>query len=171
MPIKRLNPSVARKTGKIDAPKSLDAGESALVTSQKELSAPEKLSALGVDWVCAEIVSGKSQRQICVDLGIDAMALIVWLSKDSLRSARVREARTQSADSYADMAEAVLLNENNPQFIPRARELASHYRWMASKRRPADYGEKQQIDLNATVKISAEQVDANIKRLLEKAAK
>lgn len=58
-----------------------------------------------------------------------------------------RSVMQESSDSYASMAEETLLNAKGDKFeLQRARELAHHYRWMASKRNPKKYGEKLDVD-------------------------
>jgi chromatin remodeling complex protein RSC6 len=60
-----------------------------------------------------------------------------------------REALQRSADGYADKAEEILMSAPRDKMeIYRARELAQHYRWMASKRKPQTYGDK--IDVTTT---------------------
>jgi len=160
----------AQKTGSKGAPKSLDGKPSAPVGATLPLTTARRLDAMGIDAICAEIAGGTSQSQFARDNGIAPQTFVDWIAADAVRSARIREARSLSADAYADKAEDVLLGEDNPQMLPRARELASHYRWMASKRRPSEYGDKQVIDLNAQITITPEQLDANIQRLLAKAS-
>lgn len=58
-----------------------------------------------------------------------------------------RSVMQESSDSYASMAEETLLNAKGDKFeLQRARDLAHHYRWMASKRNPKKYGDKLDID-------------------------
>lgn len=72
-----------------------------------------------------------------------------WLASDSERSARAREARISAAQVWDEKAETVL--EDKEVDIQRARELASHYRWRASKINPREYGDKLQVDNTHTV--------------------
>src|SRR5690554_5126868 len=52
----------------------------------------------------------------------------------------------ESSDSYASLAEEVLINSPADRIeIHRARELAQHYRWMASKRNPKKYGDRMDV--------------------------
>jgi hypothetical protein len=128
------------------------------------------LDEMGIDSICDRIIGGESQAAIARDLKIAPSILSRWLAADEQRSARAREARNASADAYADKAEEALLFAPPEQIeISRARELASHYRWMASKRRPTEYGERIQQDITATVEMKQEDVDARIAELLAKA--
>ena len=128
------------------------------------------LDEIGIDTVCDRLSGGESITQIAKSLKIAQSSLSKWIALDENRSARAREARNASADAYADKAEEALLFAPPEQIeISRARELASHYRWMASKRRPAEYGERIQQDITATVEMKQEDVDARIAELLAKA--
>ncbi|MCY1243810.1 hypothetical protein D9M72_568450 [compost metagenome] len=52
--------------------------------------------------------------------------------------------------------------------MAKARELASHFRWKASKANPREYGEKLEIDQKTTITdLTEEQLDAKLARLLE----
>ena len=114
------------------------------------------------------ISGGKSQGQICRAEGIRHQSLSDWIAADPRRSARVREARSQSADAYADKAEDALVAADEAAKVPQARELASHYRWMAKVRRPAEYGDTTKVDLTVADP-TPEQVQERIARLMAKA--
>jgi len=98
-----------------------------------------------LDEVIEMIIAGKSFRQMADILQVPLSTLHDFTSK-SEHSARVREALDYSADSFSDKAEAVLIEaESLPTEIQRARELAQHYRWKASKRSPKRFGDKVDI--------------------------
>lgn len=98
--------------------------------------------ALGVEGLCELLIAGKSQTAIARDIGVSLATLIAWIARDSERSTRVREARRTSAGTFSDMAEAELRLAGDPFELARARELASHFRWKASKMDPGGYGDK-----------------------------
>lgn len=96
------------------------------------------------------IIDGKTFREIAVEFGFTVGALHKYLNK-SEHSARVAEALMISAASYADKAEEVLQDitkDSNTVEMARARELAQHYRWKASKRNPRSYGDKVDVTSN-----------------------
>lgn len=126
------------------------------------------LEAIGIDGLCERILAGESQAAIARSIGMYPSQLHAWIEADPERSARARAARTQSADSYADKAEQVLLSASDPFEVTKARELAQHYRWMAKVRKPNEYGDRQQIDQTIKVDLDIEQVDQRIARLVEK---
>jgi hypothetical protein len=126
------------------------------------------LDALGIDEVCDRIVGGESQTSIAISAGVHVATLCRWLAADPQRSARAREARLASASGSADKAEEVLAAAADPFQLAKARELASHYRWKASKANPREFGEKLEIDQKTTVTdLTEEQLDAKLALLLE----
>ena len=70
---------------------------------------------------------------------------------DSEYSARAREAQKLSAESYAIKAEKAILEidslDTNAK-VTRQRELASHYRWYASKKNPSSFGEASVLKID-----------------------
>lgn len=88
------------------------------------------------------LIDGKSYRDIAEHFGVSLGTVHNFTSKDE-HSARVREARMISASTFDDKAEEVLRDETLE--FARARELASHYRWRASKRKPKEYGDKLDV--------------------------
>ena len=79
----------------------------------------------------------------------------------------MREARIAAARTFDEMAEAELRGATDPFGLAEARELASHYRWKASKSNPREYGDKLEIDQRTTITdLTEEQLDAKLARLL-----
>jgi len=125
------------------------------------------LDALGIDEVCDRLVGGESQTAIAQSAGVHVATLCRWLAADPQRSARAREARLASAASFADMAAQKLESAADAFELAKARELASHYRWKASKANPREFGEKIEIDQKTTITdLTEEQLDAKLARLL-----
>ena len=132
-----------------------------------------KLDALGIDTVCERIEAGESVGAIADSLGIPKRTMWDWIDVDGARSARVRASREKSAEAEDDKAEAVLAvlkADSTPAEVARARELASHYRWRASKRNPKTYGDKLDLNHSGKVELSDEQVATRLDILLQKAA-
>lgn len=102
-----------------------------------------------LDQIIDLITEGKTFRKIAEELNVSLTSLMVYTGKEE-HSARVREAMEYSADSYADKAESVLIDaKSNLVEIQRAKELAQHYRWKASKRSPKRFGDKLDIELKS----------------------
>jgi hypothetical protein len=118
-----------------------------------------KLDELGIEGFCDEVIGGKSYTKIAADHEVSKAALLRWLAADPDRSARARDARVLSSHTFDDMAEEVLRDTGIEP--ARAREIASHLRWRASKIAPRDYGDK--LELTGTLDIqnlSEQEVDA-----------
>jgi hypothetical protein len=114
--------------------------------------ASEALDAYGVDAICADVADGKSLTAISTACKVSIGSLLTWLAADAERSARVNEARRVTAWYWDERAEGVLAAAPGEVVeISRAREIASHYRWRASKISPTAYGDKtaiQNLDKN-----------------------
>lgn len=129
--------------------------------------AQEKLDAYGIDALCDDLLTGVSQASIAKASGVSQSALVRWIAADPERSARVREARIAAARHFDECAEQVLKDASDSFGLAKARELASHYRWKASKSNPREYGDKIEIDQKTTVTdLTEEQLDAKLARLL-----
>lgn len=111
--------------------------------------ARDKLDAFGIDAICSLIAEGKSLTQIARKAKVSIGSLRNWLAADIARSARAREVRAETAQFWDEKAEAEIRNAKSTLGMAKARELAHHFRWRASKIAPAEYGEK--LDLTAKV--------------------
>ncbi len=110
-----------------------------------------KIEALGIDGICERIRSGRMLREICRELGVeDIGTLVSWLGGEDSRSARANEARRLAATMWDEMAMQVL-QDASPGDISVAREIASHYRWRASKMAPKQYGDSSKIEHSGAV--------------------
>lgn len=98
-----------------------------------------------IDTIIEMIIQGDSYRIVANYLEVPLSTLHDYTSK-SEHSARVREALLYSASTFDDKAEQVLKDAaSNSVEVQRARELAQHYRWKASKRAPKQYGDKLDV--------------------------
>lgn len=99
-----------------------------------------------IETIIELITEGKTYREIAMDLKVPKTVLMDFTANPD-HSARVREALEYSADTYADKAEQVLIDaKSNLVEIQRAKELAQHYRWKASKRSPKRFGDRLEVD-------------------------
>ena len=91
------------------------------------------------------IVEGKSLKEICKFYSVHLGSLYDYVVKTPARADAYRTALIQSAEIYAQKAEEILLNlppgATNAE-IQRAKELAWHWRWMASKRNPTYFNDR-----------------------------
>ena len=101
-----------------------------------------KIEAIGIDGVCARILDGMSMTAIAEEVGTSSGGLVQWIAADPERSARAREARAEAAKLWDEKATQTIEEARDPFELAKAKELAHHYRWRASKIAPKDYGDK-----------------------------
>jgi hypothetical protein len=94
------------------------------------------------DEIIARIESGEMLTAIAVSLGLDRANFNKWLQADKLRSARAHEARINASAAWDEKAEQGIAEASDPFELSRAKEMAHHYRWRASKIAPKTYGDK-----------------------------
>lgn len=134
---------------------------------------PPAFYGLTEDDVIVKIENGETLTRIAADVGKDKSMLSRWLAADEQRSARAREARIVAASSWDESAEDEIRNATDSFQLSRAKELAHHYRWRASKIAPKLYGDKllqehsgpngQPIETHSTVTLAP---DEAYKRML-----
>lgn len=108
-----------------------------------------KLDAFGIEAVCERVEDGASYAQIAQEIGVKRRSLTRWVAEDAARSARAREARASAAEYWDAKAEGVLQDAADWMELHKARELAQHYRWRASKIAPKEYGDAQDPNASA----------------------
>lgn len=99
------------------------------------------LDVYGIDWVCERIGEEATLTQIAREASVATATLLNWINLDADRSARVKAARSQMAAVWDERATEVIQAAANAFELAKARELAQHYRWRASKISPA-YNDK-----------------------------
>lgn len=114
-------------------------------------TARPKLDQLGVDWVCDQIADGRSLTWIAKEAGVSIGSLLTWLSTEPERSARVDAARRAASWVYEEQALQGLLDATDPFSLTKARDVAHHLRWKASKIHPQRFGDKVQAEVNTTL--------------------
>jgi len=92
--------------------------------------------------ILARIEAGDMLGHIADSLDVSRTVLTTWLSSDTERSARAREARIKASVSWDEMATRGIEEAQDAFGLAKAKELAHHYRWRASKIAPRDYGDK-----------------------------
>lgn len=117
-------------------------------------TAAAKLDRFGIDAVCEAIADRESLTSIASRVGVSIGSLITWLDADPERSARAKEARRATARAWDEAAEATLAHAEDEFGLKKARELAHHYRWRASKISPAEYGDRIQQEHSGAVTIT-----------------
>ena len=118
----------------------------------------DKLDAYGINAICHDIVSGKSMTEMCRELCIGYGSMSTWISAQPDRSARVVEARRESAKLWDEVALAQIMSAETQMDMTRAKEAAFHLRWRSSKIDPKGYGDRVQTEV--TGKLTLEQLVA-----------
>lgn len=95
-----------------------------------------------IDEICELIVAGNSITAIAKGLGVPHSHLLMWIERDQDRSVRAREARRVTAQLWDEQATALIAKAGNSLDLAKAKEIAHHYRWRASKISPKIYGDK-----------------------------
>ena len=98
------------------------------------------------------IESGELLRPIAEDLGMTQPSFMRWCDKP-IRSARVKNARRNSALANIEDAERQLRNAGDPFELAKADKLGYHLRWKASKANPREYGDKIDHAISGTLNI------------------
>ena len=101
-----------------------------------------------IEDICRKISDGLSLTSIARQEGISVGNLSEWIEATTERSARARDARILAARTWDDLASMVIEDADTPFELAKAKELAHHYRWRASKIAPRDYGEKVSVGGN-----------------------
>ena len=120
--------------------------------------AHNQLNEFGIDALCNAITSGNSLTKICQELGLSYGSMSTWITADADRTARVAEARRESAKLWDDMATETISSAEDPFSLAKAKEMAFHLRWRSSKIDPKGYGDRIQAEV--TGKLTLEQLVA-----------
>jgi transcriptional regulator with XRE-family HTH domain len=100
--------------------------------------AQHKLQAVGIEEITSRIEAGESQRSIAQDIGCDVATLNRWLHADPQRSARAKQAMSESAEAWLDNGLRYLLEAPADMAeIGRAKALAQECARRAAVRNPA----------------------------------
>jgi hypothetical protein len=125
-------------------------------------TASRNVDAYGLDAVCADISDGKSLTAIAKTACCSVGTLLTWIESDPERSARVRDVRAMTARLWDHKAVEMIEAAENPFELSKARDLAHHYRWRASKIAPRDYGDKLDLTHGGQIELNDAQLDARI---------
>lgn len=121
-----------------------------------------KQPAIDIDALCAMIEDGEPLAACAEKLGRSRQSLYEWINYDPLRSARVNESRKRSAAAIIERTRANIEAATNPFSLAKAKELAHHDRWHASKIAPKEYGDKIDVAHSGGISITVMQSDADI---------
>lgn len=148
-PAKKAAP--ARKATPKPAPKP-KAVAHRLPRKPRVAPAQDKLAEYGLDAILEDVTGGESLTGIAKKVGVNIAVLLHWIDADPKRSARVTKARALTARLWDEKAEQGIAAAKNKLGLSKARELAHHYRWRASKIAPKEYGAHVDIKLEGNLR-------------------
>lgn len=108
-------------------------------------------SVLDIDEVSEFVQAGGTLTKYAKIKHRDPGRVYAWIFGNAQNLARYRAAQANAADACVDRADEVLDEIRLVSDVPRAREIAQHNRWKASKMAPARYGDK--LDVNVTSRV------------------
>lgn len=109
---------------------------------KKQPTIAERIEAFGIEAVCERLSNGMTMTALSEEIGVTVGKLSQWIASDEEHSARAREARIHAARIWDEKALSVVEQALDLFELQRAKELAHHYRWRASKTAPKEYGDK-----------------------------
>ena len=120
------------------------------------------------DAILQRVAGGESLRSICVAFDMPPESTVrTWAASNADFGERLRQAREASASHWDEQAERVLVEaEGTREELARAKELAQHYRWRASKYAPRDYGDRVDLNVTGTIAIAAQLAEVRARRVL-----
>lgn len=110
--------------------------------TKKQPTIAERIEAFGIEAVCERLSNGVTMTALAEEIGVTVGKLSQWIASDEEHSARAREARIHAARIWDEKALSVVEQAQDLFELQRAKELAHHYRWRASKTAPKEYGDK-----------------------------
>jgi len=109
--------------------------------------------------ILQRIEDGESLASIAVGQGKNRSMLAKWLAAEENRSARARYSRQLAAQAWDELAESTIERADDAFGLSKAKELAHHYRWRASKVAPKEYGDKLDVDMKGTMSVTLQSSD------------
>ena len=97
------------------------------------------------------VSEGMSLAQIAGHCGVSPGEVLRFTQANKALKAALVEARKEAAWVWDERAEAVLKQAETKDELAKAKELANHYRWRASKLNREQYGEKVDTTVSASL--------------------
>ena len=110
--------------------------------AKKQPTIADRIEAFGIEAICERLSNGMTMTALAEEIGVTVGKLSQSIASDEEHSARAREARIHAARIWDEKALSVVEQALDPFELARAKELAHHYRWRASKTAPKEYGDK-----------------------------
>lgn len=111
------------------------------------------LDEMGIDGLCGRITDGMLGREIARSIGVSNTSLVEWIGASDERVRRVTSARMSAAQVYEEEADELIRSAADPFELAKAKELAHHLRWRASKLNKGLYGDKLDLNHGGEIKV------------------
>lgn len=139
----------------------------------------ERLDRLGLEWLCDQLIDGRSVRSVARGLDASAVAILKWLDREPGRMRTYRmacEARADAmVDDMIDLADEPvpvgLDGRMDSAAVNNKRLRIDTRKWIASKFRPGLYGDRVAVEANVNANLAEllpDQIMAKIVDLLGK---
>lgn len=133
-----------------------------------------RLDDRGIQWLCGELVEGRSLRGIAQELGATAPAILLWLRRDPARMEEYRQARRFQVDVLIDdlveLADSPLpvdaVGRTDPGAVQQLRIRIDTRKWVAAKFYPALYGDRMGVDASVNATVSELPPDKILERIV-----
>ena len=115
---------------------------------REKIEKPNVKDLVDIEEAISLLKEGYTNKKIASHFNVTSVSAVSDLLSNGDHSARVREARIESAHLIAEKAEKVLESiekDSTSAEVARARELAQFYKWWAKVRMPKTYGDKVDV--------------------------
>lgn len=118
------------------------------------MARPSKFTDNLADKICERLADGESMRSVCRDPKMPAMTTVFrWLRENDEFRQQYEVAKDEAADAMIEDIVDIADNSDSDNIqVDRLR--VDVRKWAASKLKPKKYGDKQQIDMNASVNLN-----------------
>lgn len=107
------------------------------------------LNSIGIDAILEYIYKARNLIDVAKEINVSVTCLLNWLENEG-HMQKIENATRFSAEGYLSEASTMLRNAQTDFELKKAKEIASHGRFMASKLDKTKYGQDQQKMGNAT---------------------
>lgn len=108
-----------------------------------ERGRPTKYTQKQADEICKWIAEGNSLRSWALNNNIDLSTVYYWLRQHDDFSRNYAQSREDAADSLVDRLLEIADTEEDAQ---RAKLKCDNIKWVASRMKPKNYGDRQQLE-------------------------
>lgn len=137
----------------------------------------ERLDRLGLDWLCDQLIDGRSVRSVARELDASAVAILKWIDREPGRMRQYQLARQAQADAIVD--DLIDLADERVPVGPDGRMDSAAVndkrlridtrKWIASKFRPGLYGDRVAVEATANLaELPPDQIMTKVVDLLGK---